>query len=91
MYFPIDYNCFVNQLYCKTKIVYKKGVTCKKKYANFIFALGDNDLQQYTNNVFLAEFDFDECCPGVNFFVSAQYLKNEMSDLNETWYTHAWW
>ena len=53
MYFPIDYNCFVNQLYCKTKIVYKKGVTCKKKYANFIFALGDNDLQQYTNNVFL--------------------------------------
>jgi hypothetical protein len=29
--------------------------------------------------------------PGVNFFVSAQYLKNEMSDLNKTWYTHAWW
>ena len=27
---------------------------------------------------------------GVNFFVSAQYLKNEMSDLNEIWYTHAW-
>ena len=29
-----------------------------------------------------------------HFFVSAQYLKNEMSDLNdlnETWYTHAWW
>jgi hypothetical protein len=23
----------------------------------------------------------------VNFFVSTQYLKNEMSDLNETWYT----
>jgi hypothetical protein len=23
--------------------------------------------------------------------VSAQYLKNEMSDLNETWYTHARW
>ena len=23
------------------------------------------------------------------FFVSAQYLKNEMSDLNESWYTHA--
>ena len=23
------------------------------------------------------------------FFVSARYLKNEMSDLNETWYTHA--
>ena len=22
-------------------------------------------------------------------FVSAQYLKNEMSDLNKTWYTHA--
>jgi hypothetical protein len=22
-------------------------------------------------------------------FVSAQYLKNEMSDLNESWYTHA--
>jgi hypothetical protein len=22
--------------------------------------------------------------PGVNFFVSAQYLMNEMSDLNET-------
>ena len=23
------------------------------------------------------------------FFVSARYLKNEMSDLNEFWYTHA--
>jgi hypothetical protein len=22
-------------------------------------------------------------------FVSARYLKNEMSDLNESWYTHA--
>jgi hypothetical protein len=31
----------------------------------------------------------NECYPGVNFFVSAQYLKNEMSDLNESWYTHA--
>ena len=26
------------------------------------------------------------------FFVFARYLKNEMSDLNESWYTHArWW
>jgi hypothetical protein len=23
------------------------------------------------------------------FFDSARYIKNEMSDLNETWYTHA--
>ena len=23
------------------------------------------------------------------FLVSARYLKNEMSDLNEAWYTHA--
>ena len=23
------------------------------------------------------------------FFVSARYLKNEMSDLNDSWYTHA--
>ena len=23
------------------------------------------------------------------FFISARYLKNEMSDLNESWYTHA--
>jgi hypothetical protein len=23
------------------------------------------------------------------FFVSARYLKNEMSDLNESWYIHA--
>ena len=23
------------------------------------------------------------------FFISGRYLKNEMSDLNETWYTHA--
>ena len=23
------------------------------------------------------------------FFVSARYLKNEMLDLNESWYTHA--
>ena len=25
------------------------------------------------------------------FFVFARYLKNEMSDLNESWYTHARW
>jgi hypothetical protein len=25
------------------------------------------------------------------FLISARYLKNEMSDLNETWYTHARW
>jgi hypothetical protein len=25
------------------------------------------------------------------FVVSSRYLKNEMSDLNKTWYTHAWW
>jgi hypothetical protein len=24
-------------------------------------------------------------------FVSARYLKNEISDLNESWYTHARW
>ena len=24
------------------------------------------------------------------FFVSARYLKHEMFDLNETWYSHAW-
>jgi hypothetical protein len=24
-------------------------------------------------------------------FVSARYLKNEMPDLNESWYTHARW
>ena len=24
-----------------------------------------------------------------NFCVSARYLKNEMSDLNKSWYTHA--
>ena len=23
------------------------------------------------------------------FFVSTRYLKNEMTDVNETWYTHA--
>jgi hypothetical protein len=33
---------------------------------------------------------YDERCPVVNFFVSTQYRKNEMSVLNETWYTHAW-
>ena len=31
----------------------------------------------------------NECYPGVNFFVSARYLKNKMYDLNETWYTCA--
>jgi hypothetical protein len=25
------------------------------------------------------------------FFVSARYLKKEISDLNKTWYIHAWW
>ena len=29
MYFHIDYNCFVNQLYHKTKIICKKRVTCQ--------------------------------------------------------------
>jgi hypothetical protein len=31
MYFNIDYNGFVNQLYHKTQIIYKQGATCKKK------------------------------------------------------------
>jgi hypothetical protein len=31
---------------------------------------------------------YDEWRPG-GTIVSAQYLKNEMSDLNEIWYTHA--
>jgi len=35
MYFHIDYNCFVNQLYHKTKIICKKRVTCKKKQGDF--------------------------------------------------------
>jgi hypothetical protein len=29
-YLPIDYNCFVNQLYHETKIICKERVTCKK-------------------------------------------------------------
>ena len=32
--------------------------------------------------------DYDEWRQG-GAIVSAQYLENEMSDLNETWYTHA--
>ena len=39
MYFNIDYNCFVNQLYHKTQIICKKGATCKKKQGDFNFAL----------------------------------------------------
>ena len=39
MYLPIDYNCFDNQLYHKTKIICKKRVTCKKKHGDFNFAL----------------------------------------------------
>ena len=38
MYLPIDYNCFDNQLYHKTKIICKKRVTCKKKQDDFNFA-----------------------------------------------------
>jgi hypothetical protein len=45
MYLPIDYNCFDNQLYHKTKIICKKRVTCKKKQGDFNFALlGDNSI-----------------------------------------------
>ena len=33
---------------------------------------------------------YDEWRPG-GAIVSTQYLKNEMPDLNETWYTHAMW
>ena len=39
MYLPIDYNCFDNQLYHKTKIICKKRVTCKKKQGDFNFTL----------------------------------------------------
>jgi hypothetical protein len=39
MYFHIDYNCFVNRLYHKTKIICKKRATCKKKQGDFNFAL----------------------------------------------------
>ena len=39
MYFNIDYNCFVNQLYHKTQIICKKGATCKTKQGDFDFAL----------------------------------------------------
>jgi hypothetical protein len=48
MYLPIDYNCFVNQLYHKTKIICnfigrrrkrRKRVTCKKKQGDFNFSL----------------------------------------------------
>ena len=39
MYLPIDYNCFDNQLYHKTKIICKKRLTCKKKQGDFNFAL----------------------------------------------------
>jgi hypothetical protein len=38
MYLPIDYNCFDNQLYHKTKIICKKRVTYKKKRGDFNFA-----------------------------------------------------
>jgi hypothetical protein len=36
MYLPIDYNCFDNQLYHKTKIICKKRATCKKNKATLI-------------------------------------------------------
>ena len=38
MYFNIDYNRFVNQIYHKTQIICKKGATCKKKKDDFNFA-----------------------------------------------------
>ena len=49
MYFHMDYYCFVNQLYHKTKIICKKGATCKKKqgYFNFDFELREGDFNQY--------------------------------------------
>jgi hypothetical protein len=49
MYLPIDYNCFVSQLYHKTKIICKKRVTCKKKQGDFNFALqsGESDFSRY--------------------------------------------
>jgi hypothetical protein len=39
MYFHIDNNGFVNQLYHKTQIICKKGETCKKKQGDFNFTL----------------------------------------------------
>jgi hypothetical protein len=49
MYLPIDYNCFVNQLYHKVQIICKKKVTCKKKQGDFNFALQSrgSDFSQY--------------------------------------------
>jgi len=42
MYFNIDHNCFVNQLYHKTQIICKKGATRKKKQGNFNFVLASS-------------------------------------------------
>jgi hypothetical protein len=53
MYFPIDYNCFVNQLYHKTKIICKKRITCKKKQGDFNFALQsrEGDFRRYRESI----------------------------------------
>ena len=49
MYFPTDYNDFVNQLYHKANIICQKGATCRKKQGdiNFAFESTEGDFSRY--------------------------------------------
>jgi hypothetical protein len=74
---------------------------CSNKLLYFLSQIGENELQfkdAFSRVVTKSNSAYNMMnvvraagCQSVNFFVSAQYLKNEMSDLNETWYTYAWW
>jgi hypothetical protein len=75
MYLPIDYNCFVNQLYHKTKIIYKERVTCKKKHGDFNFTLQsrESDFSQYRARISPDLVSPGYLGPGLNLLVGFQH------------------
>jgi hypothetical protein len=71
---------------CRTKV---KVTTSKNRTKILYFILNLSIMrivgQRSRSQLLKIEQKLDAC------FVSARYLKYEMSDLNETWYTHARW
>jgi hypothetical protein len=79
MYFHIDNNGFVNQLYHKTQIICKKGETCKKKHKLIVELC-------YIYLAHLCELltSLGVRRPSVNFFKNL-LLWNHCANLNQTW------
>jgi hypothetical protein len=87
MYLAIDYNCFDNQLYHKTKIIYKERVTCKKKQGDFNFTLQsrESDFSQYRARISPDLVSPGYLGPGLNLLVGFQHRSTTVrTDLFKT-------